>query len=360
MAPPKKGPFSGHHHKVQIQSTEKYFDHFFTVHRISDENETLNTVSPFLVDKAFLSTVGEVTNIRKLRSGDLLVEVSSRQQSQKIMKLKALATIPISVSPHKSLNSSKGVITCGELFIVPVEIITKELKFQGVTHVRQITIRRDGQLLNTKHYVLTFNSPQLPESIKAGYINLPVRPYIPNPLRCFQCQRYGHSKMNCRGTLTCARCAQKGHDGQQCSAPEKCINCNGDHTAYSRLCPRWQLEKKIVAVKFKENISYPEARRKIIAQTPTEGSSYASAVQRNPPTVVNQNVQIEKTKLSIQAQSSNSECDLNDIPEPSNARRRKSKSKSQTSLALRLSKRGLTKHDLPIKLKNLQLKTLSL
>ncbi|XP_055951634.1 uncharacterized protein LOC129987710 [Argiope bruennichi] len=248
------------------------------------------------------------------------------------MKLKALATIPISVSPHKSLSSSKGVITCGQLFNIPVEIITKELKFQGVTHVRHITIRRDGQLLNTKHYVLTFNSPQLPESIKAGYINLPVRPYIPNPLRCFQCQRYGHSKMNCRGTLTCARCAEKNHDGQQCSAPEKCINCNGDHTAYSRLCPLWQLEKKIVAVKFKENISYPEARRKIIAQTPTEGSSYASAVQRNPPTVVNQNVQIEKTKLSIQAQSSNSECDSNDIPEPSNARRRKSK--SQTSLAL--------------------------
>ncbi|GBN08076.1 hypothetical protein AVEN_273830-1 [Araneus ventricosus] len=43
-------------------------------------------------------------------------------------------------------------------------------------------------------------------------MRLSVRPYIPNPLRCFKCQRFGHSKTSCRGTLTCARCAEVGHD----------------------------------------------------------------------------------------------------------------------------------------------------
>ncbi|XP_055924568.1 uncharacterized protein LOC129956662 [Argiope bruennichi] len=249
MAPPKKGPFSGHR-KVQLQSVEKPFDHFFVVQRVSDTKENFHNVSPFLVEKAFVATIGDVSSIRKLRSGDLVVEVSSRQQAQKILKLKALATIPITVSAHKSLNSSKGVITCGELYNVPIEIITKELSGQGVTQVREITIRRNGELLNTKYYILTFNNPKLPESIKAGYINLPVRPYIPNPLRCFQCHCFGHAKSNCRGTLTCARCSEKGQDSQQCAASEKCINCSGDHTAYSRLCPRWQLEKQIVTVKW--------------------------------------------------------------------------------------------------------------
>ncbi|GBO11583.1 hypothetical protein AVEN_202519-1 [Araneus ventricosus] len=41
-------------------------------------------------------------------------------------------------------------------------------------------------------------------------MKLAVRPFIPNPLRCFKCQRFGHSQTNCRGTLTCARCAEKG------------------------------------------------------------------------------------------------------------------------------------------------------
>ncbi|XP_055941733.1 uncharacterized protein LOC129971781 [Argiope bruennichi] len=204
-----------------------------------------------------------------MRSGDLLVEVNSRKQAQQIQKIKNLATIPVTVNPHQSLNTSKGVITCGELLNVPLEVIIAEMKPQGVTNVRRITLRRDGELLETKHHILTFNTPKLPEFAYAGYIRLPVRPYIPNPLRCFHCQRFGHSKMNCRGSLTCARCAGKGHDSQECSAQEKCVNCSGNHPSYSRSCPRWILEKQITTVKFKEDITYPEARRKVQAQTPT-------------------------------------------------------------------------------------------
>ncbi|XP_055951549.1 uncharacterized protein LOC129987612 [Argiope bruennichi] len=335
--PPKKGPFSGHR-KVQLQSVEKPFDHFFVVQRVSDTKENFHNVSPFLVEKAFVATIGDVSSIRKLRSGDLLVEVSSRQQAQKILKLKALATIPITVSAHKSLNSSKGVITCGELYNVPIEIITKELSGQGVTQVRQITIRRNGELLNTKHYILTFNSPKLPESIKAGYINLPVRPYIPNPLRCFQCQRFGHAKSSCRGTLTCARCSEKGHDSQQCAESEKCINCSGDHTAYSRLCP--------------------QARRKVTSQTPNPSNSYASVFAKNFKAVTIPETHSEKTKQSKKAQSSSADSDSvsNSAPESSNTRRRKGKTKSQKSLSLRLSKRGLSQADLPTKLKKSTLK----
>ncbi|XP_055953554.1 uncharacterized protein LOC129989199 [Argiope bruennichi] len=186
-----------------------------------------------------------------------------------------------SVSPHASLNTSKGVITCGEILNLSVDYITDELKSQGVVHVHRITIRRDGEIIETKHHILTFKSPKLPEHIYAGYIKLPVRPYIPNPLRCFNCQRFGHSKANCRGTLTCARCAEKGHDSQQCAATEKCVNCGGDHTSYSRSCSRWQLEKQIITLKIKENLSYPEARRRIVAQTPTPGITYASVIKRS-------------------------------------------------------------------------------
>ncbi|GBM48029.1 hypothetical protein AVEN_34359-1 [Araneus ventricosus] len=38
--------------------------------------------------------------------------------------------------------------------------------------------------------MLTFDSAKLPENITAGYKRLSVRTYIPNPLRCFQCQRF--------------------------------------------------------------------------------------------------------------------------------------------------------------------------
>ncbi|GBO15309.1 hypothetical protein AVEN_52684-1 [Araneus ventricosus] len=126
----------------------------------------------------------------------------------------------VTVSPHATLNCSKGVITCGKLLNVPTEEILKELQGQVVRHVRRISIRRDGQLLNTKHLILTFDSAKLPENIKAGYMRLSVRTYIPNPLRCFKCQRFGHSKTSCRGTLTCARCAEVGHESTDCTRTE--------------------------------------------------------------------------------------------------------------------------------------------
>ncbi|GBN55055.1 hypothetical protein AVEN_204336-1 [Araneus ventricosus] len=144
--------------------------------------------------------------------GDLLVEVESPKQAKDISNLKSLSTIPATVKPHATLNSSKGVISCGELLNESEEKITEELQSQGVIHVCRITIRRDGQLLNTNHLMLTFDSNKLSENIKAGYMRLSVRAYIPNPLRCFKCQRFGHSKTSFRGTLTCARFAEVGHE----------------------------------------------------------------------------------------------------------------------------------------------------
>ncbi|XP_055924573.1 uncharacterized protein LOC129956666 [Argiope bruennichi] len=278
-----------------------------------------------------------------MRSGDLLVEVCSKKQSHQILKLKALATIPVSVQPHLSLNYSKGVITCGQLFNVPLEEILKELQGQGVTHVRRITIRRDGQILDTKHLILTFHSPKLPEFIYAGYMKLPVRHYIPNPLRCFQCQRFGHSKANCRGAVTCARCAEKGHESQQCTAQEKCVNCDGNHSSFSRSCKRWTLEKQVIALKIKESLSYPEARRRILAETPTPGLSYASA---NKP----------KTKPPEKTSDSDTERSTASAPETCKPGKNKQKLKSSKSLKLKLAKRGLKQNDLPIKLKKSVLK----
>ncbi|XP_055928000.1 uncharacterized protein LOC129959202 [Argiope bruennichi] len=292
-----------------------------------------------------------------MRSGDLLLEIDSKKQSQQLMKLKALANIPISVSPHSSLNFSKGVITCGELFNVPLEETSAELKKQGVTHVRQISIRRDGQLFPTKHSVLTFHTPNLPEYIYAGYIKLPVRQFIPNPLRCFQCQRFGHSKINCRGTLACARCAEKGHDSQQCNAKEKCVNCGGDHPSYARSCPRWHLEKQVTTLKIKENITYPEARRKIESQTPTPGVSYASAVLKNfcsNCSCENCLKRTVKTNSPANISESDSEESIKSNPTPElepPKSKRAPKKRTKNSQKLKLAKNDISKSELPLKLK---------
>ncbi|GFW97237.1 uncharacterized protein TNCV_4784511 [Trichonephila clavipes] len=216
-----------------------------------------------------------------MRSGDLFLEVSSAKQATALINLQKLAHLDLTVAPHSNLNFSRGVISPVDFLNLSTEEIKENMKAQKVCDVRRITIRRDGQVLNTKHLILTFSTPDLQQTIKMAYIRCPVRPYIPNTLRCFQCQRYDHSKNVCRGQPTCPRCGESGHDSADYTKKEQCLNCKGEHPAYSRSCPTWIIEKEITAVKIKEKISYPDARRVVLSRTPVSGKSYAGAARKN-------------------------------------------------------------------------------
>ncbi|GFV89077.1 uncharacterized protein TNCV_4912761 [Trichonephila clavipes] len=252
---------------------------------IMSKTDTFSNVSPFLIHKGITACVGDVKTIRKMRSGNLFIEVTSSKQALALASLKQLAHFDIQVKQHATLNYSRGVISAADLYNVTEEEILENMAEQNVSQVRRITIRRDGQVLKTKHLILTFATPDLPQSVKVAYLHCPVRPYIPNPLRCFQCQRFGHSKTTCRGQPTCARCAEVGHDSADCKAREKCVNCKGDHPSYSRSCPTWSIEKEITALKIKNKISYPEARRIVSSRTPVSGISYAAITKKSTKTI---------------------------------------------------------------------------
>ncbi|KAM7306859.1 zinc finger protein OZF [Ixodes scapularis] len=197
--------------------------------------------------------------------------------------LNKISDYKVSVTPHRTLNSCQGVISEDDLLESSEEEILEGLSGQGVVAVRRIFIRRDGQERPLKHLVLTFASTVLPENIKAGYLHCKVRPYIPNPRRCFKCQRYGHSSVTCRGKTTCAKCGATDHPADTCEGTLlKCVNCSGAHPTYSRACPKFQEEKKILTLKIKENLTYPEARKRFSF---LQGGTYAEAAARGaaPP-----------------------------------------------------------------------------
>ncbi|GBN01040.1 hypothetical protein AVEN_26895-1 [Araneus ventricosus] len=133
MGKRKSCPFS--EQQIASNSSKSNFPTFFLIKRVSTSDETFHSVSPFLDETAITGSIGDVKSIKKLRS-DFLVEVQSRKQSEQIVKLKTLSNIPITVSPHTSLNSSKVVIT--SLLNVLTEEIHKELQDQAVSHVRRM------------------------------------------------------------------------------------------------------------------------------------------------------------------------------------------------------------------------------
>ncbi|XP_023224944.1 uncharacterized protein LOC111625912 [Centruroides sculpturatus] len=190
-----------------------------------------------------------------------------------------LGDMGVSVTPHGSLNSSRGVISEIDLISEDESDIQIGLSDQGVTAVRRILIRRDGKLISTKHLILTFNKPTLPSFITAGYLRCPVRPYVPNPLRCFKCQRFGHSQTSCRGKSVCAQCGTEGHESTECTRTPCCVNCKDAHSSYSRKCPAWQREKEIQRVKTVNNIPYPEARCVVTSTAPLRQKTFAAVLK---------------------------------------------------------------------------------
>ena len=135
--------------------------------------------------------------------------------------------------------------------------------------MRRISICKETRTIDTNTYILTFNKPTTPTSIRIGYINTKIETYIPNPLRCQKCQKYGHPKDKCTRPSICAKCGNSNHI--ECKNPFNCINCTGEHPAYSRECETWKKEKRITEIKYTRNISFPEAR-KIVEQTQEQPS----------------------------------------------------------------------------------------
>ena len=186
-----------------------------------------------------------VLEMQALRDGSLLIKTKSSRQTKQLLKQTTFCLKPVTVTLHATRNSSKGTIFAPELKFMSEEELLEEMRGDGVTHVRRLTTFRDGARRDTSLLVLTFSSPRLPLKLKTGYLSYDVNVFVPNPLRCFACQRFGHAKGKCTQPARCNNCGDKAHEGVECAKPQKCVSCDStDHTTTSKDCPIWIKEKK--------------------------------------------------------------------------------------------------------------------
>ena len=265
------------------ESPSPPWPHFLVM---SSTDDNFKRLSPFAIQKGIQGIAGTPKSVKKLRSGDLLIEVEKKSHSDNLLKARSLANIAVTTSPHRILNSSRGIVrdTNGDLSFMSEAEIVEELSDQGVVAVRRFTVLRDGHRKPTRTYLMTFNSAVRPETIHAGYLLLRVSPFIPNPLRCFKCQQYGHHREACKNAEICHKCSEVQHEGD-CEKPLKCRNCNGAHSASSKDCPKWILEKEVQKIKTTLGVSFQEARAKV-EQSRKPSQSYSAAVKQRKEVAV--------------------------------------------------------------------------
>ena len=117
----------------------------------ADENVPLN-LNAFVLKKAIDGMANaELDNVKPMKSGRVFIEVETRQQCKNLLKTtKLLGYLPVKVSPHRTLNSSKFVIKCEELDKMEEDEIKKELQPQGIIAVKRISIRYSLYVLTIK------------------------------------------------------------------------------------------------------------------------------------------------------------------------------------------------------------------
>ena len=91
-----------------------YVPRFLIIHS-EVEGKDIYLLSPFLIHKTIMSMAGEPKTIKNLRSGDLLIQCAKEPHEKSLLKMKIFCGLKCSVTPHKSLNTSKGIVRCPAL-----------------------------------------------------------------------------------------------------------------------------------------------------------------------------------------------------------------------------------------------------
>lgn len=247
-------------------------DRFVVIIQPKDRNKPFHKVDPFKLKRTLIALV-KPKEVKYLAQGGLVVIVSEKEDADILFQTQMIGDIEVSASSPKIENVCKGVVRNLAANNKLCEEIKAELEEDNLS-VKVVNVNRLGaDKSNT--YCVTFEGKDLPNYIYHGYWRHSVSPFFSSPLQCFKCQKFGHYSALCRGTVRCLHCAgphsHKMCDKERRKLPPTCCNCRGDHPSFSGKCPAKRVQVRINKTKARDNISFSQAKAKIMVP----GASWA-------------------------------------------------------------------------------------
>ena len=228
--------------------------------------ESESEISNIKLEKLLLQT--SASNDMSFRSKDhkiFTIKTTNKEQSKAYLNLTELNGHRVKVYPHAKLNSIQGTV------VLPQDLETSindktlleslQFRYSNVQNLESYKVRNkrfpDRQMQIAK---ISFSGDILPNKILIMGQNREVRPYIPKPLQCSKCSKFGHSELKCRNEAVCAYCSSDQHPTKwQCGTP-LCINCKQNHHARSKTCQYYIYNTELKLLMTRTGLSVREAK----------------------------------------------------------------------------------------------------
>lgn len=221
------------------------------------------SLNPLKLSKALYNAVGTVS-VKPLRDGSLIITCVDNRQKDLLIKMTILEGKKIKCGLWEKKRIVQGVITG-----VPTELTNDEIMSNvtgaKVERVKRLMYNKNGIKKESLSILLSMREETLPTRVRVGYMSYQVREYIPPPLRCFKCQKYGHIAAVCRGKARCGKCGGEDHEYGKCKqgVKVKCCNCGGEHSAAYKGCEMHKRAVEVQRIKVEEKVTYAEAIKQV-------------------------------------------------------------------------------------------------
>ena len=192
---------------------------------------------PTVIKSCITKTIGSNYEIRLLPSGDLLVTCKQPKQVSSLLDRDMITdgsnNIPLKTSLYKERRFQSRAVVYG----VPIDMSEVEMveyfANEGVVYAKRLKRKSEKGYVDSLCMMLGFSTNEYPSVLYYDYLKFHTKPYNPPPMRCFQCNRFGHTGKNCGGKYCCCKCGSRNHTYENCTSEKKCVNCKGNHT-YTR------------------------------------------------------------------------------------------------------------------------------
>jgi len=177
-------------------------------------------------------------SIRISRDEGMIIAPKDKATMNFLQEIKVLKDgRKVCISPLTSQEKKSKMVLLGFPLGFDVEVITSlpqvveaSRMTKGKSPTRQVLVILKGAPITTLDL--------------GNWGSYKLRTYVPEPLRCFTCQKFGHHQANCKAKAKCGVCSEahetevciKAHKDGQKDTTAKCPNCAKKHHAWSLAC----------------------------------------------------------------------------------------------------------------------------